>query len=271
MTNPFADPAAVAVWAAAAGQRAGTQVPSTEAMLDRAGVGEGSRVLDIGTGAGDTSLLAAARVGPSGYVLATDPSPDMIRAARKAIEAAGAGNIELRQAGAGDIEETGFDAVIGRNSLQFVPEPGPALAKLRAALKPSGRLAALVWGDRAKDPWMSIPIAGRVAAGRPAVEGDAVLIPGSLGDPEKLRALLSEAGFSSVTVEEAPVVRRFGSPEELWEALAAAAITHLALVGLDEEGRGRALAAMQRLALDRFGTEGPLEVRQISLLVSGQA
>ena len=59
-------------WRAAQGARGEVLGPATELMLDLAGVRAGSRVLDIGAGTGEESLLAAHRVGPAGHVLATD-------------------------------------------------------------------------------------------------------------------------------------------------------------------------------------------------------
>ena len=63
------------VWQSGAAARAQSLGPATELMLDLAGLTPGHIVLDIATGTGDTALLAAARVGPTGRVLATDISP----------------------------------------------------------------------------------------------------------------------------------------------------------------------------------------------------
>src|SRR5215831_20859232 len=63
---------AVAEWRHGAAARLQAFGPATEMMLDLAGVAEGSRVLDVGAGAGDSAVVAAERVGSSGRVLATD-------------------------------------------------------------------------------------------------------------------------------------------------------------------------------------------------------
>src|SRR4051794_22064541 len=70
--------------------------PATEIMLDMAGVGPSSRVLDVAAGAGDQTLLAARRVGPSGYVLATDISPNILEFAAAEAQAAGLANVDTR-------------------------------------------------------------------------------------------------------------------------------------------------------------------------------
>ena len=65
--------------------------PATDAMLDMAAVGPGARVLDVAAGAGEQTLVAARRVGPDGYVLATDISPTILRFALGAARRAGSG------------------------------------------------------------------------------------------------------------------------------------------------------------------------------------
>src|SRR5687767_8596275 len=70
---------------------------ATEAMLDAARVGPGSRVLDIAAGAGEQTLVAARRAGPTGHVLATDISPAILRFAKSAAQQAGLANVETRE------------------------------------------------------------------------------------------------------------------------------------------------------------------------------
>src|SRR5437763_16284718 len=82
--NPFDSADLVARWQANAERRAAFLQVATERMLDTAGVAAGAHVLDLGTGTGDTAVLAALRVGPEGRVLATDVSEAMVRAAAEA-------------------------------------------------------------------------------------------------------------------------------------------------------------------------------------------
>src|SRR5215204_3919786 len=70
--------------------------PATETMLDMAGVGPGSRVLDVAAGAGEETLLTARRVGPSSSVLATDISANLLEFAAADARSAGLTNIETR-------------------------------------------------------------------------------------------------------------------------------------------------------------------------------
>ena len=72
---------AAAEWRRGAAARAQAFGPATEMMLDLVKVAAGSRVLDVGAGAGDSTLVAAQRAGPSGHVLATDISASMLEVA----------------------------------------------------------------------------------------------------------------------------------------------------------------------------------------------
>src|SRR5215813_13570684 len=70
--------------------------PATEIMLDLVQVATGSRVLDVGAGAGDSTLVAARRVGSSGRVLATDISASMLEITVESARQAGLHNVSTR-------------------------------------------------------------------------------------------------------------------------------------------------------------------------------
>src|SRR5512145_2310642 len=94
-------------------RRGEIQGPATQMMLDLAEVRTGSRVLDVAAGTGDQTLMAAERVGPTGYVLATDISANMLKLAADAAREAGFTNVEVRKMDAEniDLDENSFDAV----------------------------------------------------------------------------------------------------------------------------------------------------------------
>ncbi|MQA77998.1 MAG: methyltransferase domain-containing protein [Streptosporangiales bacterium] len=99
-----------------------TPCPLTEWMLREAGVTEGMRVLDVGSGAGDVALLAADLVGPDGLVVGVDLDAEVLKTARQRVH--GRSNVEFvtgdcRSAELGD----GFDAVVGRLALLYVSDP----------------------------------------------------------------------------------------------------------------------------------------------------
>jgi ubiquinone/menaquinone biosynthesis C-methylase UbiE len=120
---------------------------ATELMLDMAGVKAGSRVPDVAAGAGDHTFNAAKRVGSSGLVLATDISPKILDFAEQNARSRGYTNVRTRvmDGESLDVESATFDAVRSRVGLIYFPDQQKALAGLRRALKPGGRLGAIVY------------------------------------------------------------------------------------------------------------------------------
>jgi len=165
------------------------------------------------TGTGEQTLLAAQRVGPTGAVLATDIAARMLALAEEAVARAGLGNVETRVLDARDLnlEPGSFDAAIARLALMLVPERARVMAGIHQALRPGKKFAALVIGTADECPLIALPmgIAGRHAGAPQAPFGDPGLF--ALGDPVVLEAVYRDAGFRDVTVEAAPVQRRFPS------------------------------------------------------------
>jgi ubiquinone/menaquinone biosynthesis C-methylase UbiE len=210
-------------WKRRGEERQRTMAAMTERMFAAARIGPGMRVLDLGTGTGDTAILAAGRAsagGARGTVLATDASEAMVEATRQAVEASGATNVEVRRmdASAIDVEAGAFDAVIARQVLMFTDRPR-ALAGILRALRPGGRFAATVWGREVDNPYHHVTLEAarkRGGWGEPTPE---VVRAFSVGDPEEWRRALTAAGFADVSLEPVTGERRFGSPAEALAAM----------------------------------------------------
>jgi len=88
--------------------------PATDLMLEMAQVNEGYRILDIAAGAGEQSITAAKKVGPSGYVLATDLSPKILEFALELADENGINNIEVKEMDGENltVPDNSFDTVI---------------------------------------------------------------------------------------------------------------------------------------------------------------
>ena len=174
--------------------------PATQQMLDLAAIRTGNRVLDVAAGAGGQTLAAAQRVGPSGHVLATDISPNILEYASQSAQAEGLTHIATRVSDGEnlDVPPGTFDAVISRVGLIYFPDQQKALADMRRALKPSGRVAAIVYSTAENNKFFSIPVAiiRRRAQLPPPLPGQPG--PFSLGGPGVLQALLEQAGFRDV-------------------------------------------------------------------------
>jgi ubiquinone/menaquinone biosynthesis C-methylase UbiE len=182
-------------------------------MLDLAGIGSGHRVLDVAAGTGEQTLMAARRVGPLGFVLATDIADRMLAYLDEAARNEGLANVQTRlmDARALELEPESFDAAICRLALMLIPERHKALAGIKRALKPGSRFAAIVLSTAEKIPHIGEPlaIARRHAGLPPAPLEDPGMF--ALGDPGALRSAFERAGFREVALEIVASARRFPS------------------------------------------------------------
>lgn len=113
--------------------------PLTRSFFAMAGIAPGMKVLDIGSGAGDVSLLTAELVGPSGSVTGIDYNPAFIQYARERVREAGVFNVSFVEADIATVELSGeYDALVGRLVLAYTREPAAIVRKLAASLRPGG-------------------------------------------------------------------------------------------------------------------------------------
>jgi len=233
--------------------------PATELMLDLARVGEGSQVLDVAAGAGGQSLAAARRAGPTGRVLATDLSPAILAFAHSEAQRAGLHNVAVQEVDgeALDVEAAGYDAVISRLGLMFFPDQHTALAGMRRAVRPTGRLAAITYSTPEANGFFSVPITvvRRHAQLPPPLPGQPG--PFSLGPPGVLESTLTEAGFVDVEVHRVPAPLRLSSVAEClrFEQESFGAL-HQMLAGLDDAGRDEAWAEVAERLQEFDGPDG---------------
>jgi SAM-dependent methyltransferase len=216
---------------------------ATERMLDAAGVGPGSRVLDVAAGAGGQSLVAARRVGREGRVLATDIAPAILEYAAKAAADAGLSNVDTLEADGEqlDVPEAAFDAAISRVGLIYFPDQQAALGGIRRALRPGGRLSAIVYSTAEHNAFFAVPVG--IIRRRAQLPPPAAGQPGpfSLGGLGVAEETLARAGFSDITVEAVPSPLRLPSAAECvrFERESFGAL-HQMLAGLASEEREEA-------------------------------
>jgi SAM-dependent methyltransferase len=243
---------------------------ATTRMLDAAKITTGSRVLDVAAGAGGQSIAAARRAGPTGHVLATDIAPAILHYAMAAASAAGVHNIAVQEADGEclQVPDEGFDAVISRVGLIYFPDQQAALACMRNALRPGGRVSAVVYSTADRNGFFSVPIGiiRRRAALPPPMPGQPG--PFSLGSPEVAQEALARAGFRDVTIETIPSPVRLASAAECarFERESFGAL-HQMLSGLPAAEREEAWAEIASALFEFDGSRGftgPCEMLVIS-------
>lgn len=190
-----------------------------EWLVDEAQLRQGDTVLDVAGGAGDIGLLAAERVGPSGAVIETDFAPQMVEVARRRAEEVGAANVECRtlDAQAMDLDDASIDAIVCRWGFMLMLDPAAALKECRRVLKDGRRLALSVWGGPDKNPWVTVTGMTMIQLGYQP--GGDPFGPGgmfSMSDHDVIRNLVTEAGFTDVSIEEMPVTWSYSSFDEAW-------------------------------------------------------
>ena len=137
----------------------------TERLLADAGVTAGMRVLDVGCGRGDVTLMAARRVGPAGSVLGVDRDPQPLAVARSRARDLGLSNVAFAEADLAAEGEVGgevggvgpFDAVVGRRVLMYLPDPVGVLRQVTRLLRPGG-LVVVQEHDATMTPASRVPL-----------------------------------------------------------------------------------------------------------------
>ena len=242
-------------WESIAGRFAARWSPITskavDALLDAAHVVAGSRVLDIGSGAGDAAGGAVER---GAEVTGVDVAAAMVEiAARRHPEAT------FVQASATELPfvDSSFDAVVGNNVIQHVGDPARAAAECGRVVAPGGRVALTSWDAAERSPFFAA-VQEAVAAAEvpPPTEAPAGPSFFQFTDDAVFRALLEDAGFEDVAVDSLPIEIPVASGDELITALAEGTVrVGAALRAADDAQRDRMREALvERLLEWRHGS-----------------
>jgi SAM-dependent methyltransferase len=184
--------------------------------LARADVQQGERILDIGCGCGQTTLELARRVGPSGSVTGIDISAPMLEHARSRADGIENVNFENADAETHTFADGGFDLLFSRFGVMFFNDPVAAFRNLGSLLKPGGRLAFACWRQPEDNLWLVLPTK---AAGEhvemPPRPGPEDPSPFAFADEGRLQKILTEAGFSDVTLQRRDGALKLGGPNTL--------------------------------------------------------
>ncbi|MFB7723678.1 class I SAM-dependent methyltransferase [Nocardia sp. NPDC056100] len=188
--------------------------PLEELLVQPVVAGSGARILDVGCGAGATTIAAAQRMGASGSCTGVDISEPMIAAATaRGVDSGARVDFLLADAQTHDFEPASFDLILSRFGVMFFPDPVAAFTNLRSATREGGALRFLAWRGTQDNPFMTT--AERAAAPLlPNLPPRVANQPGQFGfaDPEFVRGVLDKSGWADISVRPADV--RCAMPEE---------------------------------------------------------
>jgi SAM-dependent methyltransferase len=247
--------------------------PWGEYLLDALTVTPGEHLVDVATGPGTVARLASARLGPSGHVLATDLSPAMLAIAEAKGSLADGSPIEYRLSPAVPLAApaASFDVACCQQGLQFFPDRQGALAEMRRALRPGGRMGLAVWsGVETCPPFAALRDAIGEVMGLDAAERYA-RGPWGLHAPQALADMVTAAGFGEVSADEiARPVRFEGGAVQLDRSLAASGLAaEISVLSSDMRiALASAVADKLRDLTDRSGAVTSYLTSQIVLAVA---
>lgn len=186
--------------------------------MDAAHLNDGARVLDVGCGCGATTLELARRVGSAGSVTGVDVSAPMLAQARRAAAAAGVANVRFLNADAQTqvFEADSADVIFSRFGVMFFADPRAAFANLRGALRARGRVAFVCWRSFPENPWVAVPMMAALQhVSLPPPPPPDAPGPFAFADAERVRAILTGAGFADVHCEAHDETLNVGGASDL--------------------------------------------------------
>jgi len=175
----------------------------------------GQRVLDIGCGFGDTTQQLAALVGADGEAVGMDVSEPFIAASIKEAREAGARNVDFFVADAqiGDLRGP-YEYAFSRMGVMFAANPVQMLRNIHGALRPGGRLVAVVWRRKLDNPWVqrSEQVVEQYLD-EPEEPEDVRCGPGpfSMANPDTVSEQLKIAGFERPTFTRCDLPIKIGN------------------------------------------------------------
>jgi ubiquinone/menaquinone biosynthesis C-methylase UbiE len=242
-------------------------------LVELADIHPGQRVLDIATGLGQPAITAARHVGPTGHVVATDLSPEMLALARQNAAALGLQQIDFREmdAEAPDLPEQSFHAILCRWGLMFLPNVTTALTRLRRLLFPGGRCAAAVWGPPERVPFSSLParVLRQVLQPPPPPAGTPDVF--SLADRGVLEHTFRQAGFTQIHTESLTVTFTYASVDDfIAERRAVSPNVRALLANASAAERTTIHGAIVEAVTPYTGADGVIQMPNETLCIVGQ-
>src|SRR6202045_4366657 len=189
-------------WAARQASQDIVLAPVAAALIDRAEIKPGERIVDVGCGAGATTVAFARKVGSSGHVMGIDISQPMLARARENLPAGLSADFVLADATSYPFDPASFDLLASRFGVMFFAKPSRSFANMRKALRPSGRLGFAGWREPRDNPFFMAPLQA-VYKHVPKLPQQGPEDPGpfSFASEARVHRILGEAGFTGIEME----------------------------------------------------------------------
>jgi SAM-dependent methyltransferase len=198
------------LWASQRGERWLANVDRLEEMLEPIGLAlielaacqPGEQIIDVGCGAGATSVSIAQKVGAAGAVKGLDISPVLVTEATKRAQMLGLDNLNfvLGDAAIAELPLAQADCLVSRFGIMFFSDPHAAFAHLHGFLKPSGRMVFACWAPLLQNLWM-LEVRNIIDAHYPLpTPVPRAPSPFAFDEPEYVQEILRSAGFKDVRV-----------------------------------------------------------------------
>lgn len=237
-----------------------------EPLLELAAIGGDDRVLDVGCGTGQLTLLAARRA-TRGQAVGVDIAEPMLARARADAVAQRIVNVRFDQADA-EVHafDGGFDTVVSRGGVMFFSDTVAAFANIARALRPGGRMVFVVPQAGRPDSEYARATAALAPLMRrpsPAARG-----MGSLSDPDRIREVLGEAGMGEATLQPIDAPMDYGrDAADAADFILGQGPVRFNVHGVDPTVATRAREEL-RSALEAYETADGVRIRGSGWLVS---
>ena len=230
--------------------------PAHDLLIKESNIQPNEHVIDIAAGTGLITFRIAKKVGPSGQILATDISDEMVNIGTSLANSKGLNNVEFKRMDAEQLlcDDECFDLATCALGLMYFPDPDVSLAEMYRVLKPGGRAVVAVWGSRKKCGWAEIfPIVDA------RVNTDVCPMFFNLGESEVLKYPFANAGFTDISLKKIETKLIYASGEEACAASFLGGPVAMAYSRFDENTRREAQTEYLE-SIEAYKTERGYEI-----------
>ncbi|NOY62608.1 MAG: class I SAM-dependent methyltransferase [Gammaproteobacteria bacterium] len=245
--------------------------PAGEALLSALNSQCGDKIIDIASGTGEPALTLAKKMGGAVTITGTDAAAGMVKAANSKAQSASVNNIEFRCMAAEqlDFADATFDRALCRFGVMLFDDAAQGLNEIARVLKPGGRFSCAVWHTPETIPtllWSYQVFKERL----PEAQLPPLYRATSLGEPERLRQLLGNAGFDDIHIDIHRLDYTFPSFAAYWATLDDSELIKQQLDALPADTHETIRHEIEQLAEPCLDNGGQLVIPHQYLIASAQ-